>query len=250
MAYYEWVSAAQGFKVPKHLLPVIYGLCDTRIRKLMLIVGPGSGKSQMLSVIYPSWVIGHNPQETVLAVSAAEHLAQGFLSAVMDIVQFNEAFRELFPTVTPDKEAGWSTVAGAYVKGRIIGIPDASFWAAGLASKAIVGKHATTIILDDLHSGENSANEELCKGVINRYYDTLLGRADPRGARFVLAGRRWHESDIYGHLQNSEEWVVMTLPAERKGANLLYHDIYVPDGMECVFTDRMCHCADGEVVRV
>jgi len=56
--------------------------------------------------------------------------------------------------------------------------------------------------------------------------------------------------DLYGKLQHSEDWVVMTLPAERPGSRDLYYDIMVPDKLECVFTDGFCHTADGDIVQV
>ena len=81
----------------------------------------------------------------------------------------------IFPRVQPDKEAGWSTT-GAYVTGRRMGVSDSTFWAGGLTSRVLVGKHATTMILDDLHSADNSATEEQCEQVVERYYNTILGR--------------------------------------------------------------------------
>jgi hypothetical protein len=64
-----------------------------------------------------------------------------------------------------------------------------------------------------------------------------------------MAGRRWHEDDIYGKLKGSD-WVVLELPHERPGVKQLYFDVHVPDGMECVFTDRHCLYPNGELVKV
>jgi hypothetical protein len=251
-AFYELVFSAMDppWKLPDHLWPVILGLCDTRIRKLMLIVGPGSGKSQLLSVVFPAWVAGHDPNMTILGVSGGEALMQGFQSAVMEIVERSDAWKLVFPNVAPDKGAGWSNDKGMFVSGRRPGIPDATYLAAGLQSRYLVGKHAKLMVIDDLHDENNSATEEQCKTVVNKYYSTLLGRADPMGARFILAGRRWHENDIYGSLQRSNDWVVMTLPAERAGKKSLYFDVTVPDNLDCVFTDRLVVCADKTEVRI
>ncbi|HVB29878.1 MAG TPA: hypothetical protein VNG91_08725, partial [Terriglobia bacterium] len=79
--------------------------------------------------------------------------------------------------------------------------------------------------------------------VITRYYNTLIGRADPRGARFLLAGRRWSEWDIYGHMIESGDWVAMRLPAERPKEKGLFYDVYVPpttisgEPYACCFTE-------------
>lgn len=246
--FYEWSFKGLGFRMPSHLWPVCLALCDSRISKLMLIIGPGSGKSQITSVTWPAFLLGHDPSMTIIGVSAGEALMQGFQQAVMDLVEFSEPWKHIFPDVKPDKESGWSGTRGMYVTGRAPGIPDASYWCGGLTSRTLPGKHGKMIVIDDIHNDDNSQGEEAIENVVRRYYNTILGRADPMQSRFILSGRRWHEADIYGQLAKSEEWVVMTLPAEREGKNMLWFDIAVPDNLECVFTDNKVHCFDGEIV--
>jgi hypothetical protein len=246
-AFYELIFSDMGWTFPAHLMPVAQGFCDTRINKLMLIIGPGSGKSQMLSIAVPAWVIGRNPNATVLGVSGGEALMQGFQKATMSIVEQSLHWRRVFPDVRPDKGAGWSTEGGMFVTGRRPGLPDASYLACGIDSKYLTGKHGSLIIIDDLHNEENSSTAEQCERVVQKYAKTIVGRADPMGARFLMAGRRWHQDDIYGQLKSSG-WVVLELPAEREGSRRLFYDVFVPDGMECVFTDRQCRLADGTMV--
>lgn len=249
LCFYELIFSEQGWKLPAHMMPVVFGLCDTRIHKLMLVIGPGSGKSIFLSVIVPAWYTGHNPDMTCLGISGGEALMQGFQKAVMGIVEQSPHWRRVFPNIRPDKGLGWSTEGGMFVTGRKPGNPDASYLACGIDSKYLTGKHGKLIIIDDLHNEENSATAEQCEKVVQKYSKTIVGRADPMGARFIMAGRRWHEDDIYGQLKQSD-WVVLELPAERAGATQLYYDIYVPDGMKCVFNDRVCVLPDGREVRV
>ena len=42
----------------------------------------------------------------------------------------------------------------------------------------------------------------------------------------------------------------LELPAEREGSRRLFYDVFVPDGLQCVFTDRVCLLPDGSEVRV
>jgi len=246
--FYEWMQREEGFRLPDHLYPVILALCDSRIDNLMLQVGPGSSKSTLLSIIYPAWVIGHDPTMTTLGISGAQDLAAGFMNAVGRMIDQNPAYRAAFPNVKPDKDRGWSNERGLFVTGRPSAIPDASFYACGMSSKALTGKHAKQIILDDLHDADNSASEAQCQVVSEKWVSQLRGRADVQGARFILAGRRWHEADLYGRLQFNGEFVCMTLPAERPGSRKLWFDITVPEGIECVFTDGMLHTQDGDLL--
>jgi hypothetical protein len=133
--------------------------------------------------------------------------------------------------------------------------PDASYNAFGLASKTLVGQHARTIILDDLHDADNSSTADACAKVVAKYTTMLVGRADPQGARFILAGRRWSVNDLYGVLERGGDWVTLRLPAERPGSRWLWHDIYVPDctfdgqPYDCVFTDGYCLLGDGTMYK-
>jgi predicted phage terminase large subunit-like protein len=216
----------------------------------MQIIGPGSGKSVAISQVFPTAVLGRDPTQNILCVSGAEALATGFQNVVMNYVEGNDAFKQVFPTVKPDKSAGWSSTAGMFVSGHRPSSPDASFWSAGISSKALTGKHGTILIFDDLHDEENSSTEEQCLGVVRKYVMQLTGRADPMGARFLMAGRRWHESDLYGTLKDNGDWVVLTLPAERPDSRRLWYDIVVPVGIECVFTDGKCQAPDGTMIDV
>lgn len=237
ISFYNAIYRDRSIQLPPHLVPVAIGLADIRIPKMMLIVGPGSGKSMLLSQAFPAWMLGIDPTMTIVGVSAGEALVHGFIHSVMATIEWSAAYHAIFPKVRPDKVQGWSTERGIFVNGHRAGDPDASYWGGGLNSAALTGKHARMLIFDDLHDKENSTNIDQCVKVRETYYNTLMGRADPQGCRFVLAGRRWHEEDIYGHLRQSGEWVVLELPAERANSRELYYDVTVPDGLECCYTE-------------
>lgn len=237
ITFYNAMFKPQGFSLPPHLYPVAHALMDERIEKLMIVLGPGAGKSLLVSVSFAAFILGQRPWSTVLEVSAGEGLVQGFLKAVMDWVEWNPQWKLFFPDVSPDKDKGWSTERGLYVRGHESGDPDASLFCAGLTSSVLTGKHAKLLILDDIHNRENSATELQCKSVQKTYYDTLLGRANPTGARFVVTGRRWAESDVYGHLKETGEFVCMELPAIRKDTTEMSWTITCPAKLRCVFNE-------------
>ena len=195
--------------------------------------------STLLGVVYPAFRIGKDPSKTVLGVSAGEKLIGTFINAAGQLIQYSEVYKRLFPDVRPDFNTGWSTERGLFVTGRPIGDQDASYFAAGLKSKALTGVHAREIILDDPHDETNSATPDGRSDVVKTYYSTIIGRGDPRGVRMVLAGRRWAHDDLYGTLARSGNWVVLSIPAERPGSHLLYYDVLVPNNLKCVFSETL-----------
>lgn len=215
---------------------------DTRISKLMLVLGPGAGKSRLTSITYPAFLTGQDPTMTILGISAGESLMTGFQNSVADWIEHSPIWNEIFPDVRPDKNKGWSTERGIFVTGHLPGDPDANYFACGLSSSALTGKHAKLLNCDDLHNKENSQSTDACQRVHGDYYKTILGRQDPQGCKIVLTGRRWNMDDLYGHLKDLGEYVVMELPAIREDTDALYWDVAVPTDsfgkpLHCCFTD-------------
>ncbi|MDE2232562.1 MAG: hypothetical protein KGJ90_00320 [Patescibacteria group bacterium] len=237
MSFYDEMFRENNIEFPIHLVAVAHALMDERISKLMIILGPGSGKSSLLSIAYPAFCLGHDPTMTILNISAGEGLVQGFMKTVMDWVEWSPVWKHYFPNIRPDKNAGWSSERGMFITGRNYGDPDASYFVAGLSSSVLTGKHGRLILMDDIHNRENSTTVTQCDSVRKTYYDTIIGRANPKGARFIAAGRRWSTDDIYGHWKESGDWVVMELPSFRRKTTELYWDITIPKNLECCFND-------------
>jgi len=193
--------------------------------------------SRLLLGLFPCWMLGVDPSSSFIAISSSEGLPMTFLRAIMQIIEYSPHFRRAFPDVRPDKETGWSAKTGLFVTGRPVGDSKASYICAGVDSSVLTGLHANHLIFDDLHDKDNSSSPENRKKIIDTYYSTLVGRGVSSGTRYIMAGRRWAEDDILGHLEESGDWVVMTLPAERAGQENLYYDITVPEGLSCIFTD-------------
>lgn len=230
---YNAVFSPRRITMAPHLAPMAIALADESIPNLLIVCGPGSGKSTLISVCYPAWRLGRDPAHTVLEVSAGESLVDGFRLGVAGIIDESESYRALFPGTRPDKVRGWSSERGLFVEGHGVGDPDSSVFACGISSSVLTGRHARTLVLDDVHDRENSGTGTQRERVVATFYDTILGRADPQGARFIVAGRRFAEDDLYGCLTDAGNWVVMRLPAERTGTDECYFDVDIPDDLAC-----------------
>ena len=76
---------------------------------------PRHGKSQLVSIYFPAWFLGRNPDKKVLMVSHTTDLAVDFGGKVRNLISTPE-YQSIFPTVklaTDSKSAGrWNTNIG------------------------------------------------------------------------------------------------------------------------------------------
>jgi phage terminase large subunit-like protein len=234
--YYNIIMSSDNMSLPDHLRPAVWALADPGIDKAMVIISPGSGKSQLVDVVYPTWRLGLAPTTTILGVSSAEGLMTTFIQAAMNIIENNNIYKEVFPNVRPDKDTGWSAGRGIFVTRGLSSLAPPSYSVSGYKSRSIIGKHARELLVDDIHDEDNSANTENISDVEGWYYRTLIGRQDPEGSRFFMTGRRWAEDDLYARLRKSGDWLVMELAAFVEGTDL-YYKTRIPAGMSCCFNN-------------
>ncbi|MGZ3279200.1 MAG: phage terminase large subunit [Caulobacteraceae bacterium] len=171
-------------------------------RRLIVNVPPRSGKSLMISVAFPMFLLGHDPSLEIMAISHTESLARDFSlqrRAISEQTWFRRTFPELeFKRV---RNMDLETTQG----GRI--------FASGVGG-AVLGKGADVLIIDDPEHG-NAAYSEAERRRFNEFYDnTLIGRLNNKSEGVViLVMQRLHQDDATGHLMQSDEFRHISLPA-------------------------------------
>lgn len=95
------------------------------IKKLMVFVGPRSGKSELCSKQFPAWFLGRHPEKDIITASYSSDLACDFGRSVRNLVDSPE-YKRIFPEVElaqDSKSAGqWHTNhKGAYVAAGVGG---------------------------------------------------------------------------------------------------------------------------------
>lgn len=235
--YYNLIFSGDGFSLADHLRPIAWALGDKNINRLMVIISPGSGKSNLVDIAFPTWELGLDNNQTIIAVSAGEGLVRDFLQASMGVIE-SKIYKDIYPNSIPDKNKGWSKATGIFLQ-RSTSVASPSYIVAGVESRIITGKHGSILIGDDLHDENNTQTVELVDKLENWYYRTFLGRQNPEGARIILVGRRWLTSDVYGRLKDSENWLVMTLPVlqDTIDSDELFYDVTIPPNLSCVFNN-------------
>ena len=191
------------------------------IDRLMLLLPPRHGKSEIASRRYPAYTLGRDPTHHVISASATHELAEDFGRDVRNCVQSAE-FKLLFPHVTlaeDSKAKGkWSTQHGG------------SYYATGIGG-TLFGRGATRAIIDDPFASWEDAQSELSRARVWEWYTgTLYNRVHPKAA-IVLIQHRMHEADLAGRLieqmkAGKDKWEIILLPAIDEEGEALWPERY------------------------
>ena len=150
--------------------------------RLMLLMPPRSGKSELCSRAFPSWHLGRNPRHEIIACSYNVSLAMTFSKKVKEVLQ-DPVFHPVFDIrLDPNNQSAeeWAldrsanrTHAGGYV-------------AAGVGG-GITGKGAHLLIIDDpLKNAEEADSADTREKLWDWYGSTAYTRLAPGGGVLVV----------------------------------------------------------------
>ena len=183
---------------------VVEGRCD----RLMLLCPPQHGKSSIASKRLAAYMLGRDPSQEIIGVSATAPLAEEFGSAVRDCVSSPE-YARVFPSVhlREDSQAKgrWRTDAGG------------GYYSVGIGG-SLFGRGGTAIIDDPFASWDDAQSDATRARVWSWYQGTLYNRIHP-GRPIIVIQHRLHEEDLAGQLLEAEKrggdrWRVVRLNAD------------------------------------
>ncbi len=193
-----------GFVPAKHhkfCIDRMEDVLEGKIKRLMLLLPPGSAKSTYSSVLLPPHYLGRRPGSKILSCSHSGDLAESFGRKARNLVEFKH--KELgFELCTHSKAAGrWETTNGG------------EYYAAGVGS-GIAGYRADLGLIDDPIGKKEDAESKLLRDKQWDWYNyDFLPRLKPN-ASIILIQTRWHEDDLAGRLLAIERsrWNVVSIP--------------------------------------
>lgn len=218
--------AYPGYKESRHQKYIIEALEEVEkyIRtegkegcgRLIINIPPGHGKTLTCSILFPSWMMGRNPDKRVILASYGAQLAERNSRDVrnlMEDVEYQKVFgakKALRPgdtTVQVDPEG--RAVQTWEVKGHKGGL-----MAAGVGGP-ILGYRAHLAVIDDPHKGRAEADSEVERQNVWDWYTSVLMTRMEKGGAVVIIMQRWHEDDLVGRLMalQPEKWKHISLPA-------------------------------------
>lgn len=204
-------------------------MCDTRIRKLLIIAPPESAKTTWAVTAYGSCSVGFFPERNVIVASASGSTAKTRSLSVRLMTQ-SPAFKETFPDVTRAKGLTWETMEwslapdGQPRPGRLH--PTLSAYGTG---GAITGSRADLAIGDDLLDFENSRTAHQRDLVEQWLHNSLLSRLKAHTGRAIIIGTAWHHDDVYAKARREGDWVVCHTPLLSEGPEIYAYLSYPDD---------------------
>lgn len=194
--------------------------------RLMLLVPPRHGKSELASRRFPAFFLGRQPTRQFISASATGSLAEDFGRDVRNIIASPE-YEVLFKTrLAEDSKAKgrWNTREGG------------SYYSIGVKA-AVMGRGAHVFMIDDPFGTMSDARSETeRKNVWDWYHGTVYNRLENRGA-IVLINHRMHEDDLTGMLlaqqaAGGDRWEVVELKPDLAAGVALWPEKYSVEALE------------------
>jgi hypothetical protein len=91
----------KDYKVGRHhrlLANMLMDIEEGNKDRICVNIPPRHGKSQLVSIMFPAWFLGRNPNKKVMMVSHTTDLAVDFGRKVRNLIN-TEEYRRIFPTV-------------------------------------------------------------------------------------------------------------------------------------------------------
>lgn len=190
------------------------------IDRLMLLVPPRHGKSELASRHFPAYYLGRHPDRQFISAAATASLAEDFGRDVRNIIASPE-YRVLFDTTLAEDSRAkgrWNTAQGG------------SYYAAGV-DMAIMGRGAHVFLIDDpFGTMADARNETARRNVWEWYTGTVYNRLEESGA-IVIINHRMHEEDLTGMLlaqqaAGGDRWEVVELKPDLDHGIALWPEKY------------------------
>lgn len=168
-------------------------VADRKAPRLMLLMPPRHGKSELASIRFPAWHLGHYPKHEIINVGYNLDLPMIFSRKVRELVR-DPLYAAIFPDaqMNPESQSAekWITLKGG------------GFTAAGVGG-GITGKGAHILLIDDpIKNDEEADSPDVRAKLWNWYQSTAMTRLAPGGG-ILLIQTCWNDDDLAGRLQNA-----------------------------------------------
>lgn len=200
----------QHFKHTKLIAKYLQKIADGEQRNILIEMPPRHGKSMTVTETFPSFYLGKNPTNRVIATAYSDSLARKF--GRMNRNKFSEFGNDLFgQQLSFEKNASnnWEIKDS---RGGMI--------STGIGG-SITGEGADLMIIDDPIKNNEEAQSLTMRNKVWDEWETTLSTRLHDGASVIVIQTRWHEDDFIGRLleRSPRNWIRLRLPAIAEDAD-------------------------------
>ncbi len=190
----------------------------------------GFGKSTLL-IAWVAYLIGARPVGSSTFIRINEKAAQKSGGAIAELIETNPGWKDIFPHVVPDKEAGWSAENGWHVKDMTYikansyekwlqlcfadHTSEPSLACGGVSSGIIIGTHPSNgCWIDDLHDESNTRSRAEMEEVVAILKGNIISTWFGIGGSPAIgvACTPWNEKDAYAEMMKTGLFKKVSIP--------------------------------------
>jgi predicted phage terminase large subunit-like protein len=189
------------------LCEVLEAVARSEIRRLLINIPPGHGKSNLVSVCFPAWRWVLDPSWRVLCASYEANLTKRDSIRTANVIK-SEWYQDSFIP----KRDGWSIVKDT--EDWVINTASGYRLATSVGGKG-TGWRADTILIDDpLNSLD--ARSEAARAEARYWLDKAISSRlkNPKTGQIVMIMQRLHQDDPAGHVLRQGGYEHFCLPSE------------------------------------
>jgi hypothetical protein len=189
-----------------------------QIKKLMILMPPQHGKSELATRLFPAYLLGLNPDLRIAITSYSDSIAGGFNRSVQRYID-QEKYNDLFPETLLNNSKIFKTNYDNYTRTEHkFEIPGkrGSLKAVGRGG-SLTSEPVDIGIIDDLYKDRTEAKSMTVSQAAWDWYVDVFRTRFHNGSQQLIMNTRWDENDICGRLLEEEkgQWEVIKFPAIR-----------------------------------
>jgi len=187
---------------------------ERQIKRLIINVPPGTAKSMLCGVLWPSWVWAKNPSWQLLAASYEVGLATRDAVKARELMR-GEWYTQWFRSeASPFEITPWDFAEDQDNKTYYRNSEFGHRLALGVGGKG-TGYRGHALLIDDPLNAKEAHSKVIRDGCITWKDETMSSRFnDKENAQEVLIMQRLHDEDLTGHLLRKGGWENLRLPGE------------------------------------
>ena len=181
----------------RNIANVLDRMVSRELKRVMLFTPPRHGKSELVSRRFPAFILGKDPNASIIATSYNSSLASSMNRDVQRIID-SPKYQELFPNT---KLIGThENPIGNYLRNSTMFESvnyEGSYVSAGIGG-GITGRGADFVIIDDPIKNRKDAESKTHRDAVFDWFTSTVYTRLEKDACILITLTRWHEDDLAG----------------------------------------------------